>query len=60
MANFTDSSDQDLRDTLADKREKLREIRFDITGSKNASQKQKLKQDVARLKTELRKREQSS
>jgi len=57
MANFTDSSDEDLLDTLQDKRDELRDIRFDITGSKNANRTQQLKQDIARIKTEIRSRE---
>ena len=48
-------SDKDLEKTLAEKREAVRQFRFDITGSKakNVKTGNSLRKDVARLLTEI-------
>jgi len=59
MSTFSDKSDDELNELLADKREQLREIRFNITGASDTSphEKKQLKKDVARILTELRERQ---
>ena len=59
MATFADKSDGELTELLAKKREKLREIRFNITGASDTSphEKKQVKKDVARILTELRERQ---
>jgi ribosomal protein L29 len=59
MSTFADKPDGELNELLAKKREKLREIRFNITGASDTSphEKQELKKDVARILTELRERQ---
>jgi len=59
MSTFSDKSDDELNELLADKREQLREIRFNITGASDTSphEKKQLKKDVARILTESRERQ---
>jgi large subunit ribosomal protein L29 len=58
MAKKTDikkTGDKELLKNLAEKREELRKMRFDLAGSKNKNTKlvKNTKKDVARILTEL-------
>jgi len=46
----------DLEKELGDKRLKLRDLRFDVAGSKskNVKEQKMIKKEIARIKTELR------
>ena len=59
MVTFADKSDGELNELLAEKREKLREIRFNITGASDTSphEKKQIKKDVSRILTEIRERQ---
>lgn len=59
MAKFSNKNEQQLKDLLEEKREQLREMRFNISGAEDTapSDRQKLKKDVARILTELRQRQ---
>lgn len=59
MGKFADKSDGELNELLAEKREQLREIRFNITGASDTSphEKKQLRKDVARILTEFRDRQ---
>lgn len=59
MAKFADKNEDELEELLEEKRESLREIRFNISGAgdTNPHEKQQLKKDVARILTELRERQ---
>lgn len=59
MAKFANKNEPELEELLAEKRESLREIRFNITGASDTSpqERKELKKDVARILTELRERQ---
>lgn len=59
MADFTSKTDEELEELLEEKRETLREIRFNISGAGDHAphERQKIKKDVARILTELRSRQ---
>jgi len=59
MSAFSDKTEDELSELLAEKREKLREIRFNISGASDTTphEKKQLKKDVARILTELRERQ---
>lgn len=59
MAKFADKNEDELERLLEEKRENLREIRFNISGASDTKphEKQELKKDVARILTELRERQ---
>ena len=58
-SQYKDMNDQELAKTLAEKRSQLREFRFDVAGAKagNIQEKRQAKKDIARILTELRRRE---
>ncbi len=58
MKDIKTKNDRDLVKDLADKRETIRAIRFNIAGSKtrNVKESKGLKKDVARILTELNSR----
>lgn len=59
MAKFANKNKQELESLLEEKRENLREIRFNISGAGDTKphEKQQLRKDVARILTELRERQ---
>lgn len=59
MSKFSDKTEDELNELLAEKREELREIRFNISGASDTTphEKKLLKKDVARILTELRERQ---
>ena len=59
MADLKNKSPKDLEKMLVEKREALRAFRFGISGSKtrNVKEGSALRKEIARLMTELRKRE---
>lgn len=59
MANLQDKTNDELEDLLEEKRENLREMRFNIAGAGDTSphERRQLKKDVARILTELRARQ---
>jgi ribosomal protein L29 len=58
-SSFKNMSDTELLKTLQQKRSEVREFRFDVAGSKaaNVHEKRNAKKDIARILTELRRRE---
>lgn len=56
MTLFSDKSDKELKEILAEKREELREFRFSLTGtsSDDLRTKRRNKKDIARILTEIR------
>ena len=59
MKNLEKKTEKDLQKMLAEKREALRKFRFDTSGSKTKNVKEgtNIKKDIARILTELKKRE---
>lgn len=56
MADVKDKSEKDLKKLLNEKRESLRNFRFDIAGSKirNVKEAKNTRKEIARIETELR------
>lgn len=61
MSDFTEKSDAELRKELREKREEVRSFRFAISGSqkRNSHEVRSARKDIARILTELRKRQNS-
>jgi ribosomal protein L29 len=59
MAKFSNKNKTELEELLAEKREQLREARFNISGASDTQphEKEELRKDVARILTELRERQ---
>lgn len=59
MSEFSGKTDTELETLLEEKREELREIRFNISGAGDTKphEQRQLRKDVARILTELRQRQ---
>lgn len=59
MSDFADKSTEELHKELREKRESVRQFRFAVAGSQksNANEVREERRDIARILTELRKRE---
>lgn len=55
MANVKDKSEKDLKKLLNEKKESLRNFRFEIAGSKvrNVKEAKNTRKEIARIETEL-------